>query len=179
MKVEYQDTPPQIFISQLNAFIRDLPPLAGLTVQLPWEKVVNTEQIELEEQQQSMIIIAAVSAILKHLIMSISNLSALVRDVPRGYTNLSEVPVHRGPNHCLNCLCAPCIIEQPPDFLRGSCDPHPANAEKRHMLYKKFWQCLNTLGVWRDEEYIRKKELRTARDDRRDIMPDCVIYVRI
>ncbi len=46
---------------------------------------------------------------------------------------------------------------------------------------KLFWRCLNTLGVWQDEEYeeyLRAKELRTARDDRRDIMPRCVIEVR-
>jgi len=79
---------------------------------------------------------------------------------------------------CPKCLCAPCIIERPPHFLRGTCDPHPANAEKRHMLYKKFWRCLNHLGLWQDEEYLRRKATRTVRDDRRDIMPDCVIDVR-
>ncbi len=102
-----------------------------------------------------------------------------VRDLPRGYETLQHnVPVHRGLNHCPHCFCAPCVIQQPPTFLKGSCDPHPANAEKRHRLYKLFWRCLNTLGVWQDEEYLRAKELRTARDDRRDIMPRCVIEVR-
>ena len=46
---------------------------------------------------------------------------------------------------------------------RGACHPHPANSEKRHMLYKKFWRCL---APW---EY--------AWEDKRDIMPDCVIEV--
>ena len=47
------------------------------------------------------------------------------------------------------------------------------------MLYRKFWRCLKTLGVWRDEDYLSRKETRTARDDKREIMPDCVIEVRI
>ncbi len=101
-----------------------------------------------------------------------------MRDLPRGYETLHNVPVHRGLNHCPHCFCAPCVVQQPPTFLQGSCDPHPANAEKRHRLYKLFWRCLNTLGVWQDEEYLTTKELRTARDDRRDIMPRCVIEVR-
>ena len=69
------------------------------------------------------------------------------------------------------------MISLPPDFLRGSCGPHPANAEKRHCLYYKFWGLLQDLGVWRDETYLERKEERTVRDDRRDIMPFCVITV--
>lgn len=103
--------------------------------------------------------------------------TAVPRDVPLGYRLLSDAPVHRGPNYCQNCLCTPCIIQKPPDFLRGACDPHPANAEKRYMLYRKFWRCLKALGVWQDAEYLQRKEFRTARDDKRDIMPDCVIQV--
>ena len=65
-----------------------------------------------------------------------------------------------------------------PDFLKGMCGPHPANSEKRHMLYKKFWRTLKDLGVWQDPEYLKQKVQRTARDDQRDIMPDCVLRVR-
>ena len=100
-----------------------------------------------------------------------------VRDTPRGYSRAEDVPLLRGPHHCKYCLCAPCIILQPPVFLRGSCDPHPANSEKRHMLYKKFWRCLSTLGVWKDEGYLQHKETRTAREDKRDIMPKCIVVV--
>ena len=98
-----------------------------------------------------------------------------VRDTPRGYSRAEDVPLLRGPHHCKYCLCAPCIILQPPVFLRGSCDPHPANSEKRHMLYKKFWRCLSTLGVWKDEGYLQHKETRTAREDKRDIMLKCIV----
>ena len=104
-------------------------------------------------------------------------LEGLVRDTPRGYRTISDVPVLRGHNHCEQCLCAPCIVVSPPDFLRGSCDPHPANSEKRHMLYKKFWRCLSTIGVWNDEIYLRRKEEQTARNDRREIIPSCIIEV--
>jgi len=85
--------------------------------------------------------------------------------------------VLRGPNHCSHCLCAPCVVDMPPDFLKGSCDAHPANAEKRHRLYRMFWRLLNDLCVWQDPEYLRRKERRTVRDDRRDILPPCIIQV--
>ena len=86
-------------------------------------------------------------------------------------------PELRGQNHCPFCLCTPCVIALPPDFLKGSCDAHPANDEKRYQLYRKFWGLLSSLGVWRDPEYLQRKEMRTVRDDRRDIMPDCVLKV--
>ena len=96
---------------------------------------------------------------------------------PRGYRQSTRVPILRRQNHCPHCLCGPCVIELPPDFLRGACGPHPANAEKRHRLYQMFWGLLQDLGVWRDEEYLRRKETRTVRDDKRDIMPACVLTV--
>ena len=70
-------------------------------------------------------------------------------------------------------------MTKPPIFLRGACDPHPANAEKRYMLYRKFWRSLNAIGLWRNEEYLTRKELRTSRGDKRDIMTDYVIKVGI
>ncbi len=33
-----------------------------------------------------------------------------------------------------HCLCGPCVIALPPDFLTGACGPHPANDEKRNRL---------------------------------------------
>ena len=95
---------------------------------------------------------------------------------PRRYQHSTSYPVLRGPNHCQYCLCAPCVIRFPPEFLRGSCSPHPANAEKRYTLYRKFWGLLKDLGVWRDESCLIKKQQRTAKDDRRDIMPDCCFF---
>ena len=96
---------------------------------------------------------------------------------PRGYKDATTYPILRGHNHCSYCLCSPCVIALPPDFLRGSCSPHPANCEKRYTLYRKFWGLLNDLEVWKDEEYLSKKENRTARHDKQDIMPLCVIKV--
>ena len=31
--------------------------------------------------------------------------------------------------------------------------------------------------MWKDEEYLRRKEMRTVRDDKRDIIPMCIITV--
>ena len=69
------------------------------------------------------------------------------------------------------------MIALPPDWLRGQCDPHDANAEKRYWFYRKFWGLLRDLGLWDDPEYVRRKEWRTARDDRREKMANCVIIV--
>ena len=77
-------------------------------------------------------------------------------------------------DHCPHCLCSPCVIALPPDFLKGSCDPHPANDEKRHRLYRMFWRLLDSLGLWNDPEYILRKETRTVWDNRREILPECV-----
>ena len=33
---------------------------------------------------------------------------------------------------------------------------------------------LNSLGIWRDEEYLTLKEKRTVRHDKREIMPLCI-----
>ena len=96
---------------------------------------------------------------------------------PKGYHQSRDYPVLRGHNFCRYCLCSPCVIELPPDFLRGYCSPHPANDEKRHRLYRLFWALLNTLGVWRDDEYLQMKESRTSIDDRREIIPKCIITV--
>ena len=96
---------------------------------------------------------------------------------PRGYRQSPSVPILRRQNHCPYCFCGPCVIELPPDFLRGSCSPHPANAGKRDRLYQMFWRLLRDLGLWQDQQYLRQKEARTVRDDRRDIMPECVLTV--
>ena len=87
---------------------------------------------------------------------------------PHGYRQSPNFPVLQGGgggrNHCPDCLCYPCIIVLPPDFLRG---PHPTNAEKWHRLYRMFWKVLKDLGVWCDEEYLRRKQDRTVWDDKR------------
>ena len=36
---------------------------------------------------------------------------------------------------------------------------------------------MKDLGVWDDEEYLWRKEAWTVRDNRRDIIPKCIITV--
>ena len=72
---------------------------------------------------------------------------------------------------------APCVIAMPPDFLKGSCDAHPAIAEKRYRLCKIFWGLLTKLYYFKDSEYLHRKEGQTVRDDRREILPACMIQV--
>ena len=79
---------------------------------------------------------------------------------------------------CPHCLCAPCVIAKPPSFLAGSAMPALGNMTKRFSLYRKFWQLLKELGLWQCETYLQRKEARTARDDPREIIPECVVTVR-
>ena len=76
----------------------------------------------------------------------------------RGYRNISIIPVLHEVDYCSYCLCHPCVNVIPLDFLVGTCGPHPANDEKSHRLYRKFWKLLLDLGVWNDEDYLRRKE---------------------
>ena len=105
--------------------------------------------------------------------------SGIVFDHPYGYRTSPIIPILRGEDFCPHCFFVPCIILRPPDYLRGMCGPHPANNEKRHHLYKKFWRTLKDLNLWNDEEYLQRKEERTVRvrDDKRDIIPNCIITV--
>ena len=96
---------------------------------------------------------------------------------PVGYKYQPVYPFYRGLEHCPHCLLAPCVIQMPPDWLRGQCSPHPANENKRHRLYRLFWRLLNHLGVWADPEYLQRKERRTDRNDKREIQPHCVVTV--
>ena len=63
-------------------------------------------------------------------------------------------------------------MRMPPEFLRGAAGPHPANGEKRYT------KTLCDVGLWRDEEYLRRKETRTVADnyDNRKIFP-CVLLM--
>ena len=66
----------------------------------------------------------------------------------------------------------------PPDFLKGSCDAHPANSLKRHRLYKQFWRLLKEIGFFKDPDYLRQKERKTVRVDKREILPKCIVKVK-
>ena len=97
--------------------------------------------------------------------------------VPRGYTNDSHFPVlmlEDVDERCPHCFCRPCVISQPPDFLRGSAAAHIRNRSKRFNLYVKFWGLLSDVGLWYHPEYLVRKATITERDDPRDIMPECV-----
>ena len=94
-----------------------------------------------------------------------------------GYSD-SAPPTLGGDNKCPHCLCTPCVVSTSPSFLEGRAAPDGRNAHKRYPLYSNFWRVLNELGVWRHEEYLARKVLRTSVSDVREIMPTCVLNVR-
>ena len=75
------------------------------------------------------------------------------------------------------CLQAPCIVEQPPPFLRGSGIADIGNVHKRYKLYKKCWSYLQKQGLWHNPQYIQRKIAYTTIDDSREIMPWCICQV--
>ena len=94
-----------------------------------------------------------------------------------GYSD-SASPTLGGDDKCPHCLCTPCVVSRSPSFLEGTAAADGRNAHKRYPLYRKFWKVLNELGVWRHEEYLVRKVLRTSVSDVREIMPTCVLNVR-
>ena len=177
MRIEYTGTPPPSFVSNVNqAIASNHPP--HWTVNVTWSHTPAGDEPEPIDQSQYQGIQTTVYCI-GTIILCHNVCVARFRNHPRGYRQNPHFPVLCGQNFCPYCLCSPCVIALPPDFLRGSSGPHPANDEKRHRLYRLFWRLLKDLGLWRDDEYIQRKELRTTRDDKRDIIPKCVIMVII
>ena len=143
-----------------------------------YRPVVTTRQEEVEDIDENDESQAIYGRVLENVIVIISCTIIDFPNHPRGYRSSPHVPVLRvDDDHCLHCLCALCIIDVPPDFLRGWCGPHPTNDEKRHRLYRLFWSTLKDFGVWRDDEYLQRKQEWTTIGDRHDIMPDCVVVV--
>ena len=96
-------------------------------------------------------------------------------DFPRLVENNEQLGVHPCPHR----LCTPCVISQPPSFLTGSAAPALGNISKRFSLYRKFWQMLKELGLWSCETYMMRKSMRTRRDDPREIIPECIVKVKL
>ena len=178
--VEYTRTPPQVFISKLRQFCTENRDPHGCHMSLHWVKAPEPPAEEEKEQLQERLQGNGRDAHKQKTNFTLNPvfLCCTVYAHPRGYRTSPRCPALRAEGHCPDCLCTPCIITVPPDFLKGSCNAHPVNAEKRHGLYRKFWGLLNDLGVWRDPEYLRRKERRTVRDDRRDVLPACVLKVQ-
>ena len=86
-------------------------------------------------------------------------------------------PVLNGDGHCECCFFAPCITLRPPEFLQGQSGPHVRNDRHRYRLYKQFWRTLNDLGLWKDEQYLLRKQAITLLADQREKMPTCVVRV--
>ncbi len=88
-----------------------------------------------------------------------------------------DPPVLDGENPCEHCHLSPCIVATPPSWLRGSAVANLGNLCKRFKMYRKFWTLLSVLGVWKHPLYILHKNTKTTAQDRRDVMPTCVLRV--
>ena len=99
---------------------------------------------------------------------------------PKGYISL-DFPRLVGNNDedndskCPHCLCTPCVIVQPPSFLTGSTAASLGNISKRFSLYKKFWRLFKEMGLWQSDVYLQRKSVRTSRDDKREMIPQCTV----
>ena len=51
MVIKYRDIPPQIYVSKVREFYKNNPPPGGFRHQVRWERVVSSEERELEQQQ--------------------------------------------------------------------------------------------------------------------------------
>jgi len=55
----------------------------------------------------------------EYIIRALANaiIFRFTRDLPSEYPRIEDVPVLQGSNHCIHCLCSPCVVVKPP-FLR-------------------------------------------------------------
>ena len=171
--MEYNEYPPQDFIAYINRVMAEKAP-PHFRVDVQWRQVQPPPVPQQQQQQQQQQDLQDDGMYIACDITARFTLSTTYIVLQRSRPTRSATDARLC---CPHCLCAPCVIALPPDWLRGQCDPHDANAEKRCLFYRKFWGLLRDLGLWDDPEYVRRKERRTARDDRREIMPNCVIIV--
>ena len=81
-------------------------------------------------------------------------------------------PGDDGLGGCPYCLCTPCVVSMPPDFLVGRGPPHLRNVEI------EFWRVFTDLKLWGHPVYLNKKQAITSLLDQREILPKCVVKVK-
>ena len=155
--VQYDSTPTQLFVAQVNKVLKECKP-PGFDVSVRWEEGVQDDEAGPSTQRKRKRPTSA--------------------SAPKGYDG-TQFPVLDGDDRCIHCLCTPCIVSMPPDFLVGSSVPHLRNNTKRFKLYKKFWGLLKDIGLWSHPEYVARKVRRTAVDDQREMIPHCIVKVSI
>ena len=181
----YVTTPPAVFAHKLKQFLRDNPPPSGHRVTLQWKEVVSPPILR---QRQRRARVGTNKQTHKHkqtIIDMLYNVHIGAIRPPKGYVSM-DFPLlvgntDDGPQEeqCPYCLCVPCIIVQPPSFLTGSAASSLGNISKRFALYRKFWQLLKELRLWQCDVYLQRKSVRTSTDDPREIIPECIVKVRI
>jgi hypothetical protein len=94
-----------------------------------------------------------------------------------------------GENRCDQCLSYPCVTDERFRQLWWETDnyePHNRNSGLRKVAYKKFWTMLLHRDLWRNAEYLERKDAALAQDanrnnyiwagqHKRDLMPNCVV----
>ena len=166
--VEARSPVPSTFLTQLEDFVKTNQP-DGYDVQVNCE----AQGPPPKKPCSGLLTAVAISMTVVHVRFTIG--------VPRGYTVDNPFP-HLVPdktdNGCPHCLCEPCVVSLPPDFLRGSGCPHLRNTEKQFTLYRKFRGLLQDLKVWQHPVYLERKVSRLLLSDNREIMPKCIVQVR-
>ena len=131
-------------------------------------------------EQQHQLLVLAVATLVVRQVVEVGAVKVEAVDVVRlvvdGYTDAT--PTLGGTFNCPHCFCSPCVTSRPLTFLVGRAAEDARNAHKRYPLYRKFRRVLNDLGVWRHDQYLTRKALRTCVEDVREVMPTCVLNVR-
>ena len=145
MRIEYTGTPPPSFVSNVNqAIASNYSP--HWTVNVTWSHAPAGDEPEPIDQSQYEGIQTTCNILYRYKQFYCHNVSVeRFRNHPRGYRQNPHFSVLRGQNFCPYCLCSPCVIALPPDFLRRSSSQHPANDEKRNRLYRLFLEIAERL----------------------------------
>ena len=168
--VESRDPAPSTFVTQLQDFVSSNRP-DGYTVEVQCE--VTGPAPKKPRLGLFSVVVATMSAVVVWI-------HCFTIGVPRGYAVDNPFPCltsDKAENGCPHCLCEPCVVSLPPDFLRGSGCAHLRNTEKQFTLYRKFRGLLQDLKIWEHPVYLERKVSRLPLTDDREIMPQCIVQV--
>ena len=125
-----------IFVAGLSHYIRENWQPPNFIVQLRWVKLAEEQRPPSQTPSAETYPYGSDRVIMYIIILwhGFSVSDDTFPSYPKGYrqSQTRDYPVLRGQNFCRYCLCSPCVIDLPPDFLCGYCSPHPANDEKQH-----------------------------------------------
>lgn len=85
-----------------------------------------------------------------------------------------RIPAIPGEDLCNLCLCQPCVTTKRQRWLGEGQKSCRENSGIRKKMYLRFWQMLDSRGIWRCTEYQRRRKETMERDAKKEDDPELV-----